>query len=110
MYVFKGGMSVPSGKPPNDVYRYNFVFGRKDLNLHKLHGMVLDVNLNMLRVHEACVKRQVCIYKDHVLWDGRFHGVHVVELLCSDWFVRGKRFSRVVAAYQRAFSDQDPAL
>ena len=108
LYVGEDMNSPVGGMLP--MYFYNYVFGRKDLNLHKLHGMVLDININMLRVHEACGYRQVGIYKDHVLRDGRFHDVHVVELLRQDWLVRGKRFSRLVAAFEDAFSIEDPAL
>ena len=104
LYVGEDMNSPVGGMLP--MYFYNYVFGRKDLNLHKLHGMVLDINTNMLRVHEACGYRQVGIHKDHVLRQGRFHDVYVVELLREDWLVHSKRFSRMVAAFEDGFSTE----
>jgi UDP-4-amino-4,6-dideoxy-N-acetyl-beta-L-altrosamine N-acetyltransferase len=102
LYVGEDMNSPVGGMLP--MYFYNYAFGRKDLNLHKLHGMVLDINTNMLRVHDACGYRQVGIHKSHVLRDGHFHDVHVVELLREDWLTRGKRFSKMVAVFEDAFS------
>ena len=100
LYVGEEMTSPVGGMLP--MYFYNYVFGREDLNLHKLHGMVLDINTNMLRVHEVCGYRQVGIHKNHVLRDGRFHDVHVVELLREDWLARSKRFAKMVAQFEDA--------
>ena len=102
LYVGEDMNSPVGGMLP--MYFYNYVFGRKDLNLHKLHGMVLDTNTNMLRVHDICGYRQVGIYKAHVLRNGHFHDVHVVELLREDWLARGARFSKMVASFEDSFS------
>ena len=107
LYVGEDMHSPVGGMLP--MYFYNHVFGRKDLNLHKLHGMVLDINTNMLRVHDVCGYRQIGIHKDHVLRDGSFHDVYVVELLREDWLARSKRFSRMVAVFEDATSASRPA-
>ena len=102
LYVGENMNSPVGGMLP--MYFYNYAFGRKDLNLHKLHGMVLDTNTNMLRVHDVCGYRRVGIHKDHVLRDGRFHDVHVVELLREDWLARSARFARMVANFEDVFT------
>jgi UDP-4-amino-4,6-dideoxy-N-acetyl-beta-L-altrosamine N-acetyltransferase len=102
LYIGEEMNSPAGGMLP--MYFYNYVFGRKDLNLHKLHGMVLDINTNMLRIHDVCGYRQVGIHKDHVLRDGRFHDVHVVELLREDWLARGSRFARMVAKFEDVYN------
>jgi UDP-4-amino-4,6-dideoxy-N-acetyl-beta-L-altrosamine N-acetyltransferase len=102
MYVGEDMNSPVGGMLP--MYFYNYVFGRKDLNLHKLYGMVLDSNTSMLRVHEICGYRQVGIHKEHVLRDSHFQDVHVVELLREDWLARSARYSRMVAHFEDAFS------
>jgi UDP-4-amino-4,6-dideoxy-N-acetyl-beta-L-altrosamine N-acetyltransferase len=101
LYVGEDVSSPVGGMLP--IYFYNYVFGRKDLMLHKLYGMVLDINTNMLRIHDLCGYRRVGIHKDHVLRGGRFHHVHVVELLREDWLERGARFARLFAEFEDAF-------
>ncbi|MDB5963998.1 MAG: pseH [Polaromonas sp.] len=102
LYIGEDMKSPIGGMLP--MYFYNYVFARRDLNLHKLHGKVLDINTNMLRVHDVCGYRQVGLHKDHVLRDGRFHDVHVVELLRADWLSRASRFCRMVAEFEDASS------
>jgi UDP-4-amino-4,6-dideoxy-N-acetyl-beta-L-altrosamine N-acetyltransferase len=102
LYIGENMSSPVGGMIP--MYFYNYVFGRKDLNLHKLHGMVLDINTNILRTHELCGYRQVGIYKDHVLKDGHFHDVHVVELLRENWLALGARYARMVAKFEDSLS------
>jgi hypothetical protein len=82
------------------VYFYNYVFARADLNLHKLHGKVLENNTSMLKMHETCGYRQVGIHKDHVMRDGKFMDVHVVELLRDIWLAQGNRFARHTAEFE----------
>ena len=106
LYIGEDMNSPIGGMLP--MYFYNYVFGRSDLNLHKLHGKVLDTNTSMLRVHEVCGYRQVGIHKDHVLRDGSFHDVHVVELLREDWLSRASRFSRMIAEFENASSIPGP--
>lgn len=103
LYVGEEMHSPVGGMLP--MYFYNYVFNRRDLNLHKLHGKVLDTNISMLRVHEVCGYRQVGIHRDHVLRDGRFHDVHVVELLRADWLSRTARFGKMVAQFEDACGD-----
>ena len=82
------------------IYFYNYVFGRKDLNLHKLHGKVLANNTSMLKIHETCGYRQVGIHKDHVLRDGRYMDVYIVELMRDAWLAQGNRFGQHTAEFE----------
>jgi UDP-4-amino-4,6-dideoxy-N-acetyl-beta-L-altrosamine N-acetyltransferase len=82
------------------VYFYNHVFARADLNLHKLHGKVLETNTPMLKMHELCGYRTVGVHLDHVWRHGRFHNVHVVELLREAWEQKGRRFARYTAEFE----------
>lgn len=82
------------------IYFYNYVFARADLNLHKLHGKVLENNTNMRKMHETCGYRQVGVHKNHVLRDGQFMDVYVVELLRDTWLSQGKRFARHTAEFE----------
>lgn len=82
------------------VYFYNDVFARQDLNLHKLYGMVLETNTSMLKMHRSCGYREVGVYKDHVLRDGEFLDVVVVELLRETWLAQGGRFAKHRASFE----------
>jgi len=68
--------------------------------LHKVHGKVLANNTGVLKMHKICGYRQVGLLKDHVLRNGRFMDVHVVELFRDGWQDKGKRFSKFVAEFE----------
>jgi UDP-4-amino-4,6-dideoxy-N-acetyl-beta-L-altrosamine N-acetyltransferase len=82
------------------AYFYNHVFSLAELNLHKLYGMVFESNTGIRKMHEICGYRQVGVHLDHVWRHGRFHNVHVVELLREDWLAKGPRFSRYQAHFE----------
>lgn len=98
LYIAEKMNSPIGGMVP--VYFYNHVFSHADLNLHKLHGKVLASNVSMLKMHELCGYRQVGVHQDHVWRDGRFHDVHVVELLRETWLSMGQRFARYQAPFE----------
>ena len=98
LYIGETMTSPIGGMIP--IYFYNYVFGRKDLNLHKLHGKVLANNTSMLKIHETCGYRQVGIHKDHVLRDGRYMDVYIVELMRDAWLAQGNRFGQHTAEFE----------
>lgn len=61
----------------------NYVFER--LNFHKIYGEVMEGNDNVLKLHDFHGYRKVGVYQGHVLKYGRFHNIHVFELLRSRW-------------------------
>lgn len=77
-------------------YLYNHVFGA--MGLHKLHGEVLDGN-PIIKIHELHGYRRVGTLRDHVFKNGKFHDLHVVELLAEDW-KRQARFKGYVAPFE----------
>ena len=82
------------------AYFYNYVFARADLNLNKLHGKVLENNTSMLKMHEICGYRLVGTYHNHVMRNGKFMDIHLVELLRETWLEKGKRFAKCVAEFE----------
>jgi len=61
----------------------NHVFGTMDF--HKIHGVVMAGNVNVLRIHELLGYRQVGVMRDHVFKYGAYHDLHIFELLRADW-------------------------
>ena len=98
MYLGEKLSSPVGGMIP--FFFYNYVFARADLNLHKLHGKVLVNNSSIIKMHETCGYRLVGIHKDHVLRNGKFMDVHVVELLRDTWLAKGNRFASYTAIFE----------
>ena len=80
-----GGMIPP--------YIYNHLF--REMEFRKIYGEVLSGNTKVLQMHKLHGFRQVGVYRDHVLKNGRFHDVVLIELLSESW-LRQKRYQRYV--------------
>jgi UDP-4-amino-4,6-dideoxy-N-acetyl-beta-L-altrosamine N-acetyltransferase len=98
MYLGESINSPEGGLIP--IYFYNYVFSRADLNLNKIYGAVLDSNLSMLKMHKLCGYRLIGLYKEHKYHSGRYHDIHLVELLRRDWVNLGTRFREKVARFE----------
>lgn len=79
------------------AYLYNYAFGR--LKLHKMFGEVIASNTNVLQIHRLHGYREVGRYKDHVVRDGRFDDVVLVELLAETWLAQ-RRYQRLCAEFE----------
>jgi UDP-4-amino-4,6-dideoxy-N-acetyl-beta-L-altrosamine N-acetyltransferase len=75
-------------------YLYNYVFN--EMKFRKIYGEVVAGNEKVLKMHEIHGFRQVGIYRDHILKNGRFHDVVLIELLSESW-LKQKRYQRYIA-------------
>jgi UDP-4-amino-4,6-dideoxy-N-acetyl-beta-L-altrosamine N-acetyltransferase len=78
-------------------YVYNYVFNI--LKMHKIYGEVLSGNTNLLKMHQMHGWREIGVWKEHVYKYGRFHDVHLVELLEPSWAALSSKFGRFVAEF-----------
>jgi UDP-4-amino-4,6-dideoxy-N-acetyl-beta-L-altrosamine N-acetyltransferase len=78
-------------------YVYNYVFRR--LKLHKIFGEVLGTNSAVLAIHLRHGYREVGRYVDHLVRDGGFVDVVLVELLEDDWRAQ-RRYQRYEAEFE----------
>jgi len=78
-------------------YFYNYVF--KDLGFNKIYGEVIDGNQNILKIHLMHGYRLVGTFKNHVLLDGLYRDVHIVELARSEWLCM-PRYDRYKAEFK----------
>ena len=62
---------------------YDYVFNK--LKLNKIYGEVLDGNDLILGIHKYHGWRKVGTYNNHIYKSGKYHDVHLIELLNSDW-------------------------
>lgn len=61
----------------------NYVF--EQLDFHKIYGEVLAGNDNVLKLHELHGYRPVGVWREQVFKYGRWHDVHLFELLRGQW-------------------------
>jgi UDP-4-amino-4,6-dideoxy-N-acetyl-beta-L-altrosamine N-acetyltransferase len=98
LYLGERLSSIEGGLIP--IYFYNYVFSRTDLNLNKLHGLVLANNTSMLNMHKMCGYKNIGYYKDHIFREGKFMDVYIVELLREDWLTNGRRFAKHICTFE----------
>jgi len=77
-------------------YLYNYVF--KEMGFKKIYGEVIAENATILKIHALQGYRQVGVCKEHVLKDGNFHDVVLIELLAESWLEQ-KRYQRDTASF-----------
>jgi UDP-4-amino-4,6-dideoxy-N-acetyl-beta-L-altrosamine N-acetyltransferase len=76
-------------------YSYNYVFFT--LGLHKLIAEIMEGN-DILKMHLAHGCREVGVHRQHIWKYERFHDVHVVEMLRSDW--NAEKYQRYIATFE----------
>ncbi|WP_341279852.1 UDP-4-amino-4,6-dideoxy-N-acetyl-beta-L-altrosamine N-acetyltransferase [Paenibacillus sp. FSL H8-0537] len=79
-YTLYGGILPP--------YLYYHVF--HELGLHKIIAEVMEGNDNIMKIHKLHGYREVGILKEHIFKYGRFHDVHVMELMKEAWAAKSK--------------------
>jgi UDP-4-amino-4,6-dideoxy-N-acetyl-beta-L-altrosamine N-acetyltransferase len=77
-------------------YLYNYVF--QEMKFRKIYGEVLSGNKNILKIHEIHGFREVGTWRDHVLKNGVFHDVVLIELLAVVW-LKQKKYGRYIAQF-----------
>ena len=77
-------------------YLYNYVF--LEMKYHKIYGEVVAGNNNVLKIHMMHGYRNVGTYKDHLIVNGSFQDVMVIELLSDEWFLK-KRYKHYIAEF-----------
>lgn len=88
-YRSLGAMPLP--------YIYNYVF--REMKYRKIYGEVIAENKNILKIHEMHGYRKVGVYKDHILKEGKFYDVVLVELLSETW-VNQKKYKDYIADFE----------
>ena len=78
-------------------YFYNYVF--KELGLHKVYAEVMDGNENICKMHRMYGLRNIGMYKEHIFKYGKYHDVHIFELLAETW-EQQQRFAKYVAVVE----------
>ena len=78
-------------------YFYNFIF--RKLKFKKIYGEVLSTNKSILKIHMIQGYRHVGIYKNHIMKNGHYVDVHLVELMRDDWLLQ-KRYERYEAEFE----------
>lgn len=66
------------------------------LGMHKLVNQFMEGNDTVIRIQRILKLREVGVLKEHVFKNGRYHDVHVFELLRSDWETHPHLFPREV--------------
>jgi UDP-4-amino-4,6-dideoxy-N-acetyl-beta-L-altrosamine N-acetyltransferase len=79
-------------------YIYNYVFNK--MKFHKIVGEVLDGNLNIMKMHAMHGCRIVGTQKDQIFKYGKFHDLHLVELLASDWDKRKSQYGGFITEFE----------
>ena len=90
-YLRLGGLVPP--------YLFNHAFADDGLGLLKLSAEVLPSNESALRVNRGYGAVDVGVLRSHMLRDGRFEDVLLLELLADDWAVAGRRFRSCRAVF-----------
>ncbi|UKS25975.1 UDP-4-amino-4,6-dideoxy-N-acetyl-beta-L-altrosamine N-acetyltransferase [Paenibacillus sp. HWE-109] len=80
-------------------YLYNYVFN--ELNLNKITAEVMEGNNNIIKIHKLHGYREVGYYKTHILKNGKFQDVHLMELLKEQWNHSSKKSEK----YNNKFED-----
>lgn len=83
-----GGMVLP--------YLYNHVFN--ELGLKKIYGEVVNGN-KILKLHLLHGYKHIGTYTEHINIENKFHDVHIVELLASEW-TKKKRYHSYKANFE----------
>jgi len=79
-YRLYGGIIPP--------YFYNYIFLK--YNFHKITAEVMEGNDNVLKLNLFHGYRQVGMYKDHILKNGSYRDLNLLELLKEDWLQLNK--------------------
>lgn len=74
-YRLYGGIIPP--------YFYNYIFSKFDF--HKITAEVMEGNDNVLKLNLFHGYRLVGMYKDHILKNGSYRDLNLLELLKEDW-------------------------
>lgn len=79
-YRLYGGIIPP--------YFYNYIFSKFDF--HKITAEVMEGNDNVLKLNLFHGYRLVGVYKDHILKNGSYRDLNLLELLKEDWLQLNK--------------------
>ncbi|MBD8519630.1 UDP-4-amino-4,6-dideoxy-N-acetyl-beta-L-altrosamine N-acetyltransferase [Lysinibacillus fusiformis] len=88
-YRLYGGIIPP--------YFYNYIFSSFDF--HKITAEVLEGNHNVMKLNIMHGYRMVGVYKDHILKNGSYFDLNLLELLKDDWLKLNK-FQKYVCEFE----------
>ncbi|MFJ8102458.1 UDP-4-amino-4,6-dideoxy-N-acetyl-beta-L-altrosamine N-acetyltransferase [Lysinibacillus sp. KCTC 33748] len=79
-YRLYGGIIPP--------YFYNYIFSK--FEFHKITAEVMEGNNNVIKLNLMHGYRMVGVYKDHILKNGSYSDLNLLELLKEDWLKLNK--------------------
>lgn len=88
-YRIYGGLVPP--------YLYNYVFG--ELGFHKITAEVMSGNDNVVKLNKVHGCREVGVYKEHILKNGVYHDLILMELLNKEWTALNK-FRKYIGEFE----------
>lgn len=89
-YRLYGGIIPP--------YFYNYVFTTYDF--HKITAEVMGGNNNVIKLNLMHGYRMVGVYKDHILKNGSYADLILLELLKEDWLKQNK-FQKYICDFEK---------
>ncbi|HRJ60941.1 MAG TPA: GNAT family N-acetyltransferase [Azospirillaceae bacterium] len=105
-------MGTPQARRMLAGYLHAFIhdYAYYVLGMHKVVEYFLAGNDNVVKIQRILKLREVGLLKEHVWKDGRFHDVHVFELLESDWRTHPRPFTlaQTLAAFGLSLNDASP--
>lgn len=75
------------------TYICNYAFHK--LQCNKIVNYIMDANEKVVKLQILHKTQFIGIFKQHILKNGRFHDVHVFELLKSDWLTQKQHYSLI---------------
>ncbi len=88
-YRLYGGIIPP--------YFYNYIFSK--LEFHKITAEVMEGNHNVMKLNIMHGYRMVGVYKDHILKNGSYFDLNLLELQKDDWLKLNK-FQKYVCEFE----------
>lgn len=88
-YRMYGGLVPP--------YLYNYVF--LELGFHKITAEVMSGNDNVVKLNKMHGCREVGVYHEHILKNGVFHDLILMELLKEEWMTLNK-FHKYISEFE----------
>lgn len=79
-------------------YLYNYVF--LQMKFKKIIAEVTAGNDNVIGLHQLHGYQYVGIFKDDIFKNGKYHDVHVFELLADTWLSLQSRYGKCTAVFE----------
>lgn len=79
------------------AYFYNYIFGKYGFN--KITAEVMEGNSNVIKLNLFHGYRMVGVYKEHILKNGSYSDLNLMELLKKDW-TKQIKFQKYIGEFE----------